>query len=374
MSENEILRRQEYRKNRKKWLMIQAIAFAVAVVIALGSFLVYDRLNRTYYIEYTESGNIEYQVLYKENDFFEDEWQGMDQTYISFLIDHVMADFHYKLNMGTSNVGFDYTYRVGAAMVVADKNTGNPYYTVEEELLPCKQMSTVGGNDIQIDQQVEIDFQKFDDMATSFVTAYSLKNATATLVVTLDVQVLSSCDQFEACNENAYSTSINIPLNEETMSIHCTSSAPAAENKVLAYKSAVNQKVFLVLGYVFAGLSVLLALAMAVFAHKTKNEDVTYTARVLKLLNAYSAYIQRMEGEFDDLGYQIILIKSFNELLGIRDTLQAPILMTENRDKTMSRFLIPTNTKLLYLFEIKVDNYDEIYGTSETVTEGEDDI
>jgi hypothetical protein len=132
--------------------------------------------------------------------------------------------------------------------------------------------------------------------------------------------------------------------------------------------------VFLVLGYVFAGLSVLLALAMAVFAHKTKNEDVTYTARVRKLLNAYSAYIQRMEGEFDDLGYQIILIKSFNELLGIRDTLQAPILMTENRDKTMSRFLIPTNTKLLYLFEIKVDNYDEIYGTSETVTEGEDDI
>jgi hypothetical protein len=94
----------------------------------------------------------------------------------------------------------------------------------------------------------------------------------------------------------------------------------------------------------------------------TKNEDVTYTAKVRKLVSSYSSYIQRMEGEFDDRGYQIIMIKTFNELLGIRDTIQSPILMTENRDKTLSRFLIPTNTKLLYVFEMKVDNYDEIYG------------
>jgi hypothetical protein len=49
-------------------------------------------------------------------------------------------------------------------------------------------------------------------------------------------------------------------------------------------------------------------------------------------------------------------------MLGIRDTLQAPVLMTENRDETMTQFLIPTNTKLLYVYEIKVDNFDEIYG------------
>ena len=69
-----------------------------------------------------------------------------------------------------------------------------------------------------------------------------------------------------------------------------------------------------------------------------------------------------MEGEFDIAGYQIVVIKSFTEMLGIRDTLQAPVLMTENSDETMTQFLIPTNTKLLYVFEIKVDNYDEIYG------------
>ena len=31
----------------------------------------------------------------------------------------------------------------------------------------------------------------------------------------------------------------------------------------------------------------------------------------------------------------------------------------------MSRFMIPTNNMLLYVFEVKVDNYDEIYGLTE---------
>ena len=363
MSENEILRRQEYKRNRKKWILIQAIALAVVVAIALGSFLIYDRMNRTYYIEYTENSSIDYRVQYQENKFFEDPWLEENQAYISFLIEEIIADFGYEMVMDTSNVGFDYTYSVTARMEVADKTSGNPYYTVEEELIPCTQATAQDSNLVQIDQMVTIDFKHFNDMAKTFTSVYDLKNATSTLIVTLDVRVLSSCEQFEQNNENAYFTAINIPLNEETMSIHLTSSAPAAESKVLAYKAAVNQKVFLIVGYVASGLALLLALVLLAFMHLTKNEDVTYTARLRKLVNAYSSYIQRMEGEFDDEGYQVLLIKTFNEMLGIRDTIQAPILMTENRDKTMSRFLIPTNTKLLYVFELKVDNYDEIYGT-----------
>lgn len=362
MSEKEILKRQQYKQNRKKWLIIQAVALALVVAIALCSFLVYDRMNRTYYIEYSEDSTIGYQVQYQETDFFEEPWLGENQAYIFALIENILADFHYEMHMGTSNVGFGYTYTITARMEVADKSSGNPYYTVEDVCVPCQQETTKGGNLVQINEQVEIDFQHYNDMAKTFTTVYDLKNASSTLIVTLNVQVLSSCDQFDKNNENAYSTSLNIPLNEETMSIHTTASAPAAENKVLAYKTFVNKQVFLVIGYTTSGLALLLALVMTVFMHLTKNEDVTYTAKVRRLLNSYSSYIQRMDGEFDAQGYQILPIKTFDELLGIRDTLQAPILMTENKDQTMSRFLIPTNAKLLYVFEIRVDNFDEIYG------------
>lgn len=364
MSELEILKRQEYKQNRKKWLLIQAVALAVAVVIALGAFLVYHRMNRTYYIEYKENSAIDYQVYYQENDFFQEPWVGEDQAYISFLIEKIHGDFHYRMDMDTSNVGFTYTYSITALMEVADKTSGNPYYTVEETLLPCREVVAQSTNRVQIDEPVEIDFRRFNDMAKTFTTVYGLQNASSTLIVTLNVQVLSSCSQFEKNNENAYSTSIHIPLNEETMSIHLTAAAPEAESKVLAYKTLVDQQVFLVMGYVASGLALVLALVLLIFMRLTRNEDITYTAKVRRLVNSYSSFIQRMEGEFDDQGYQVLMIKTFNELLGIRDTIQEPILMCENRDKTMSRFLIPTNTKLLYVYEIRVDNYDEIYGHS----------
>lgn len=362
MSEKEILRRREYKANRKKWLLVQTIALLLAVVVAFGSFLIYDRMNKTYYIEYTEGSTVDYQVQYQKNEFFAESWLEKDQAYIVPLIENILADFHYEMNMDSGNISFDYSYSIHARMDISDKNSGNPFYTLEDVLLPCKQVTTHGSRQVRIDEQVEIDFQHYNKIARQFTSAYGLKNTSSTLAVTLQVQVLSSCDQFEKDNENTYYTAINIPLNEDTMSIHTTSGAPATESKVLAYKSAVNKQIFLWIGYAASALTLLLVMVLMVFAHLTKNEDVTYTAKVNRLLRSYSSFIQRIEGDFDDQGYQILPIKTFEELLGIRDTLQAPILMTENKDQTMSRFLIPAAAKLLYVFEIRVDNYDEIYG------------
>ena len=365
MSEREILNRQLYKKKRKKWILIQTFAFVIAAVIAIGCFLTYNRLDRTYYIEYTEDCETDYQVVYSENEYFDDLIRGKDQTYIAHLIDRITADFRYQMKMDASNVSLDYSYSISARLSVEDKDTGKPYYTVDESLLPCTQKAIKNDSGVEIKERVEIDFPRFNRIATDFITAYDLKNTTATLIVTLKVQMLSTCDRFEGCNENTYLTDMRIPLGKLTMDINCTSNAPETENKVLAYQNAVNKKAFLSVGYIAVAFALLQAVVLIAFMHLSRNEDVTYTVKVQRMLNSYSSYIQRMEGDFNDEGYQVIKIKSFNELLGIRDTLQAPILMTENRDQTMSRFLIPTDSKMLYAFEIKVDNYDEIYAHEE---------
>ena len=106
MSELERQRRKEYKQNRKKWMIIQFIAIVLLAAIALGSFLIYNRMNRTYYIEYTENGSIDYKVQYKENEFFDKEWIDKDQTYISSLINGMTADFIYRLNTDSSDLGF----------------------------------------------------------------------------------------------------------------------------------------------------------------------------------------------------------------------------------------------------------------------------
>ena len=362
MSELEIQRRQEYKEIRKKWTYIQLIAIAVLIAVSLCSFLVYNRMNKVNYIEYAENSDIDYKVQYIKNDFFDGEWIEKDQSYISSLVNGIDADFAYVLNMGSEDVDFDYKYRVNAKLVIANKDTNAPFYTYEEVLVKQKSGSKTDGASLKIREKVHIDYVRYNEIANEFVKTYNLKNATSMLVVTLDVEVLGSGKQLEQSAQNKYSTSLNIPLTEDTFEVFSTSSAPSNETKVLAYKGTANKNVFLVLGIITVSLAALAAVALLIFLHLTKNEDITYAAKIRKILRTYGSYIQRMEGEFDSEGYQIIIIKTFTEMLGIRDTIQSPVLMSENKDETMTRFFIPTNTKILYTYAIRVDNYDEIYG------------
>ena len=365
MSEFELRRRQEYKKNRKTWSIIQIVAIVIVAAIALGSFLIYDSMNRTYYIEYTEHSNIDYRVQYKENNYFEGEWVEKDQEYISSLVNGIVADFQYVLNMEAVGVGFEYNYKVDATLLIADKDSGKPYRSVTENILPLTNGGAKRSNSVEINETVFIDYNKYNTIATEFVDTYFLKNSTSTLVVTLYVEVLSTSDKFQESNENKYSTSLNIPLTKETFSMHTTSSVPQDESKVLAYSGAESQDIFKTVGIVSSIIDVLLIICLIAFLELTKNEDINYATKIRKIVNAYGSYIQRMDGDFDDEGYQTVMIKTFTEMLGIRDTIQSPILMTENVDETMTRFFIPTNTKILYTYEIKVANFDALYAVAE---------
>lgn len=362
MSEVEIKRRQDYKRNRRKWILIQTVALALVCIIALGSFLVYDRMNRAYYIEYTENGNVDYAVQYKDNGFYGEEWIGPGQSYVTSLVKLMNVKFKYQLNMDSNNVGFDYTYDVKAQLIVSDKTTGDHIFDPTDIIVDQTAGSVNSSDGFTIGKDVDIDFNKYNSLAHQFVTAYGLKNATSMLVVTMNVSVLSTCDEFESNNENNYSISLNIPLMEENFSMHTSSSSPAGESKVLACKGVMSQRIFLATGVVMSIVGVILACVLTVFVWITRNDDINYANKVRRIVSSYRSFIQQIDGEFNSEGYQIVPIKTFNEMLGIRDTIQSPVLMWENSDETMTQFFIPTNTKLLYVFDIKVDNYDQIYG------------
>ena len=365
MSELEIQRRQEYKRNRKKWTLIQLVAITLLAVISLSAFLIYNRIDQTQYVEYTEKSAIGYKVQYKENNFFDSEWIEQDQSYISSLISGISADFSYDMDIASDSMSLEYEYWIDAKLVIANKNSGAPYYTVEDRILPMKSAFSKKASSASIEETVSIDYIKYDEIARSFIDTYDLKDGMSSLTVTLNVKTNCSNKNFTNDCQNTYSTSLNIPLAVDTFSIHSTSSSAADDVKVFEYQGVANRIFFLVIGIVTISLAALLVIELLIFLHLTKNEDITYAARIRKIFNSYGSFIQRVDGEFDTKGYQIVMIKTFLEMLAIRDTIQSPILAFENGDETMTRFFIPTNTKILYVFELKVDNYDEIYSKVE---------
>ena len=362
MSEAERLRRQEYKRNRKKWILIQTIALLVAAVIALGSFIIYNKINDTYYIEYLENGTVDYKVELIDNEFFDKDSVDKNHSYLSSLTDSISATFNYALNMGADNVAFDYSYQIDAQLVIADKDSKLHIYEPTYSILPEQKSSVTSSNSVLISKNISIDYNTYNNKAIEFINRYNLKNITSNLIVTLKVDVTSKCDGFAEDAKNSYFISLNIPLNTEVYSVATSKTNPNAESHVLAYVGAENKTVALVLGIIFASLAAIAAIALVIFVFVTRNEDVTYTNKIRNILSTYRSFIQRIDGQFDTTGYQIVPIKTISEMLSIRDTLQSPLLMFENFDQTMTEFVIPTNTSILYTIVIKVDNYDEIYG------------
>ena len=252
MSELEIQRRQEYKRNRKKWTLIQLTAIILLAIISLGLFIGYNRMNQTHYIEYKEAGSVNYKVHYKDNEFFEDEWIDMNQSYISSLTDGIKANFNYALGTGSSDMSFDYNYSINAKLVISKKDVGTPYYTYEEIILPTTE-AAVNGSSIKVNETVSIDYNKFDTIARNFITTYNLKNATAVLVVSLNVSTSTGNANFDQKIQNSYFTSLNIPLAEDNFNISRTSSATENESKLFEFNSRANRDVLLVLA-IIAGM------------------------------------------------------------------------------------------------------------------------
>lgn len=369
MSEAERKRRSDYKKNRSKWMLIQLVAIAVITAILLGSFVTYRQLNKTYYIDYTESGDIDYRVNLKENEFYDEDVMEKGQSYVASLIDAIDADLTYRLNMNTAGVKYEYSYRVDAQLEIVDDQSGAKIYAPTYPLTEEKLLSTSSDNQLVIRESVSIDYHKYNDLANKFNTVYDLEGTTSTLVVSMYVDVVGSCDAFEQDAENDYVVSLRIPLTGKTVNIKMTTSVPEGESKVLACRNGESRKVFMILAIVFAILDVLAVAFFIGFVYLTRNEDINYGIKVKKLFNNYRSYIQQINNEFDTNGYQLLYVNTFNEMLGIRDTIQSPILMYENGDQTCTQFLIPTNTKILYIFEIRVEDYDDLYGEGEPTAE-----
>ena len=372
MSEEEKKIRSNYRKVRKRLINLQVVIIVIVLLAALLSGILSALLNKTYYVTYSEKSSIDYGVHLKENDFYEDTYLGKDYAYIASLIDKVQANFNYKLDMQSKDlIEFEYNYRVDAVIQIKDRTTGRVLYAPVFNEIAEKNYS-VNDTRVNINQTATVDYDKYNEIANRFINTYDLTNTTSSLVLEMHVNVIGTSDEFQNDkNKNSYVASVSIPLTTQTVDVKITSATPPEEQKILSCTTENIARIFRLIAIVAALAGLVLLIILWIYAYLSRNIDITYDIKVAKLVRNYKSFIQRMRNSFDTEGYQVLVIDTFNEMLEIRDTIQSPILMEENDDKTCTKFFIPTATKLLYLFEIKVEDYDEIYSEKDTETAAE---
>ena len=365
MSEAEKKRRLAYKQNRKKWILVQVVILVAVLLFTAVSFGYYTSLNKTLYINYEEESDIDYKVRLKDNDFYTEEEIGMDKSYVTALVDKFLINFDYFLTMGADSVDFEYKYSIVAVTEVVDKGTGAVIYNPKEEIVKETVESKTGYN-LNINKDVEIDFQKYNKQAETFINAYKLTNVESTLRVEMAVDVKGASEQFSEDSNNKFVFAFNAPLVKQTVFVTATSTVPQTENVILARAEKGPQDTLKIMSIAGGATLVLCLLIFTAFVYSTRNTDINYEIQVNRIVKNYKSFIQKIVNPFDDSGYQVLKVEKFGEMLEIRDTISSPVLMFENGDKTCTQFIVPTNTKIIYYYEIKVADYDDIYNGAKT--------
>ena len=331
---------------------IKAVILLILIVILLGTYIFNNKnVSR---ICYKENSNVDYKVLLKENEFYEDIYSGKDNQYIATLIDYIVADFNYDLEIYEPKIKYDYKYRIEAEVNVEEKTTNKSIYNFEDVLLEEKYFKGTKDQTIKINEKVNIDYNKYNDLIKKFITTYNLDDTISTLTINMYININGIDGNFQRNEFDEYLISLDIPLTTKTIGIDLNTNLIGCADELITCKDNKMPWIKVVVMILFV-LEINYVLKLYNYMAKARTPEDVYKLELKKILSNYGSYIQKINNGFNLDKYEVIEIDKFNDILEIRETIQEPILMFEVSEKLKTYFMIPSKTNILYLYELMVD-------------------
>ncbi len=324
--------------------------FIILLILSIFLIKLALRQDKKLFIQYNDKKDLGYQVILKENEYYQDTYMEKGNQYIANLIQSIHADFNYHFALPTS---YDYQYKIVGTVDVVDEKTNKTIYTFSEDLLPEQTGQSDGSLDIS--QNIQVNYEKYNNLIRQFVAAYDLKNVTCQLKLNLNLGISSNTQQFAKQNFNVMN--LSVPLAMNTISIDTNYDLSNQHNLIEIQQEQKNPTPFFISGIAILVLDFLFLIIFFIYRKKTETEEDKYNNNLKKILNNYDSYISRVEDDFNMQEYQILKVQRFTDLLEIRDTMQLPIIMLENKEQLVTCFVIPTPSHILYFYSIGVTQY-----------------
>lgn len=346
---------------RKRRTFIYSFVIVLILILSILSLFVYFDSNKDLYVKYDENSDLKYQVELKDNEFFDKNVLPEDKQYISTLIKNINTNFIYKLNVLEKDIDYKYSYRVEADVRVKEKDEERDLYQYKEDLVKVENKNYSSNTPLEIIQPIVIDYNKYNSLINKFITTYELEDTISTLNVRMYVTVNGNCDDESKSKESVMT--LEIPLTTKTVGIDMTYDLiKDKDDNVLICKSH-NKMTFTYLVIAIVGflVDIYLIYKLVTYLRNTRTAQSIYETELKRILNNYKSYIQKVNNDFDLKGYQVLKIDTFTDMLEIRDTILSPILMVENKRKSGVFFIIPSNTKILYCYSLKVGKEEAVH-------------
>ncbi len=339
-------------RNRILITVMLIVAFLALLSCLYFAYRFYS-LSKTSYVKLSENSSLDYKVCLKENDFYESKCVESGNQYVASLIDYIPAKIDYNLDFLGKDVDFKYNYKVVALFNVIDKDNKRALFIKRETLYESEELSA--NNKAKISYDLDIDYNKYNDLLSNFVTIYDLDETINTLKIYLNINISDDGNtSMESINKESV-VSLSIPLTRKTVDVDIKSVENVSDTDVLI-KSAENNFLYLFSSGLCLFIFLVLIIYVVWYYKNTRTILEIYQKRIKKITSTYDSYIQRINGSYPIGASQICKVVSFRDMLEIKDTSDKPLLMLENESKTGAFFIIPVGEGVIYTYALRVED------------------
>jgi len=198
-----------------------------------------------------------------------------------------------------------------------------------------------------------LDFNKYNDSINKFISTYRLDDVSSEVSFQMNVSVEGK----DFKRQNIATMRLDIPLTKNTIAIDIKTGAENTNNTIALNNYKEKNNIFFGIAITLLIADIILFVVCIVLIKVTETDEDKYNRELRKIKNNYDTFITEIENEFCIDGYKLYQVKSFEDLLELRDSLQTQIIMMENKGQGATSFVIPTDNNILYYYLISVNYY-----------------
>lgn len=315
--------------NLKKWFCFLLIPSVVLLLVSFLLFINSVQLNsKIVNVGYSETGNADYKVYLKENDYYDRKFLDSGMQYITNIISTINSKFNYEIH-ADENMDFDYKYKVTGELIISDPiDTSRILHTKAYNLLEEKEES-INSNNLVINEDIDIDYDSYNKYVSSYKMDYGLA-VDSKLIVTMDIKVSGNYKEKGEKLNKTKKLQISIPLNEQTININVLSDKINENGNLSSNMSTTIKNKLLFILAILVLLVSMVGIGLTVYLFLENRKKNIYNITVNKILKDYDRIIVNGNVELDENSFSNkIYPDTFQEMVDASQTLNSPILYYE---------------------------------------------
>ena len=290
-------------------------------------------------VTYQENSDVTYKVYLHENDIYNSEYLGMNERYITKLVDNILIDFDYASLFNKDLSGY-YTYTVTGSLVGYKDNINENLFKKDEELLkktvPLDQNNL---KEIKINDEVVIDYDKYLAELKKYNEDYNA-NISGYLEVKMIIDENLGFFGNKEIIKDDKEMKVIIPLSYDTFKISIINSNNGKKNYHNFSKREKINYVFLLLGAFSLSVGTFFLVQTIRNMIKESRDEEKYRNELQRIISEHGDILVKVDKFYSEYPYNLIYVSSFAELMDAYRRVKSPISYKEVKKNEETIFLM----------------------------------